>query len=292
MSGDALEQARAALNELVEAARKGQIVPVRLTGQLETILQLLDQAGAEASSGGGEVSGDLDAYRKDLASLLSHGFHDLRLPLTNIRGYADMLGSPAMGTLNDMQGQFVNTIRTNARRMEGLLMDVSDISKLRGGTLKVAPKMDMFKNIALMTEKAMRPVAEELGRNLEFDVPSGLPILNTDGELLAKAMNKLVENALRYTPPENSLIRVGGQANGNKLLIYIQDNGIGMTPEELAQLGTPYFRADHDLVLSYKGSGLGIPIAYGLIDLLGGTVSVESQAGQGTTFTVSLAGMS
>lgn len=292
MSGDALEQARAALNELVEAARKGQIVPVRLTGQLETILQMLDQAGAEASSGGGEVSGDLDAYRKDLASLLSHGFHDLRLPLTNIRGYADMLGSPAMGTLNDMQGQFVNTIRTNARRMEGLLMDVSDISKLRGGTLKVAPKMDMFKNIALMTEKAMRPVAEELGRNLEFDVPSGLPILNTDGELLAKAMNKLVENALRYTPPENSLIRVGGQANGNKLLIYIQDNGIGMTPEELAQLGTPYFRADHDLVLSYKGSGLGIPIAYGLIDLLGGTVSVESQAGQGTTFTVSLAGMS
>jgi len=292
MSGDALEQARAALNELVEAARKGQIVPVRLTGQLETILQMLDQAGAEASSGGGEVSGDLDAYRKDLASLLSHGFHDLRLPLTNIRGYADMLGSPAMGTLNDMQGQFVNTIRTNARRMEGLLMDVSDISKLRGGTLKVAPKMDMFKNIALMTEKAMRPVAEELGRNLEFDVPSGLPILNTDGELLAKAMNKLVENALRYTPPENSLIRVGGQANGNKLLIYIQDNGIGMTPEELAQLGTPYFRADHDLVLSYKGSGLGIPIAYGLIDLLGGTVSVESQPGQGTTFTVSLAGMS
>lgn len=292
MSGDALEQARAALNELIEAARKGQIVPVRLTGQLEAILQMLDQAGAEASSGGGEASGDLDAYRKDLASLLSHGFHDLRLPLTNIRGYADMLGSPAMGTLNDMQGQFVNTIRTNARRMEGLLMDVSDISKLRGGTLKVAPKMDMFKNIALMTEKAMRPVAEELGRNLEFDVPSGLPILNTDGELLAKAMNKLVENALRYTPPENSLIRVGGQANGNKLLIYIQDNGIGMTPEELAQLGTPYFRADHDLVLSYKGSGLGIPIAYGLIDLLGGTVSVESQPGQGTTFTVSLAGMS
>ena len=132
----------------------------------------------------------------------------------------------------------------------------------------------------------MRPLAEELGRGLELDIPQGLPLLNTDGEMFAKALGKLVENALRYTPAEGAPVKISAEGDGKKLKVVIQDHGIGMTPEELAQLGTPYFRADHDLVLSYKGSGLGIPIAYGIIALLGGQVEVTSQLEQGTTFTV------
>lgn len=292
MTEDALSQARAMLNELTEAARKGQIIPIRLTGQLEVILDMMDKAAEEKSAGGGAVSGDLDAYRKELAGLLSHGFHDLRLPLTNIRGYSDMLVSPAMGQLSDMQQQFVGTIRANSRRMELLLTDVSDLSKIKGGTLNINIKMDMFKNIALMIEKNMRPLAEELKRGLELDIPQGLPLLNTDGEMFAKALGKLVENALRYTPEGGAPVKVSAVGDGKKLKVSIQDQGIGMTPEELAQLGTPYFRADHDLVLSYKGSGLGIPIAYGIIELLGGQVDVTSQPEQGTTFTVTITGMS
>ncbi len=295
MTEDSLTQARAMLNDLTEAARKGQIIPIRLTGQLEAILELIDKAQEEKNqptASNGDAGGDLEAYRKDLAGLLSHGFHDLRLPLTNIRGYSDMLASPAMGELSDMQKQFVGTIRTNSRRLETLLTDVSDMSKIRGGTLKISPKMDMFKNISMMIERQMSPLAEELGRKIEFDIPQGLPLLNIDSEMLTKALSKLVENSLRYTPPEGAPVKISGRGEGNKLHIIIEDHGIGMKPEELAQLGTPYFRADDDLVLSYKGSGLGIPIAYGIIQLLDGTVSVTSQPGQGTTFTVTVTGMS
>lgn len=293
MPDDALHEARHLLNELTEAARKGQIIPVRLTGQLEAIQDAFERAEEQRAqaAAASAPSDDIGHFTQELAALLSHGFHDLRLPLTNIRGYADMLGSPAMGTLTDMQTQFVDTVRANARRMEALLLDVSDITKLRCGTLKVTPKMDMFKNIALMVEKAMRPLADELQRAFEVDVPQGLPLLNTDGELLAKALNKLVENALRYTRPEDGRVRLSGEAEGRLLHIRVEDNGIGMSPEELAQLGTPYFRADNDLVLSYKGSGLGIPIAFGVIRLLGGSIGAVSQPGQGTTFTVTLTGM-
>ena len=105
--------------------------------------------------------------------------------MTSIRGYSDMLRS--MGALNDMQKQFVETIRTNSRRMEGLLTDVSDTAKIKAGALRTNLKMDMFKNIAMMVEKQAQPVTEELGRKLTFDIPQGLPILNVDGELLAKA---------------------------------------------------------------------------------------------------------
>jgi signal transduction histidine kinase len=289
MADEALAQARAMLDELVNAARTGAIIPVRLTGQLEAILNTLNQAGQDGASAGG--AGDNDAFKNELAGLLSHGFHDLRLPLTSIRGYADMLGTPGMGELNDMQKQFLATIRVNSRRLETLLMDVSDLSKLQLGTMKMTPKMDMFKNIAMMVEKGGRPLAEELSRTLTFDIPSGLPILNVDAELLSKALNKLVENALRYANPEGGEVRVSGAADGNQLGILIQDNGIGMTPEELSSLGTPYFRGDNEIVLNFKGSGLGIPIAYGIIGLMGGSVEVTSELGTGTTFTVILPGM-
>lgn len=291
MSEDALAQARAMLTQLTEDAKKGAIIPFRLPGQLEEIVAAMDRAQAEggASSGGG---GDIDAFKKDLAGVLSHGFHDLRLPLTSIRGYSDMLGTPGMGELNAMQQQFLATVRVNARRLESLLMDVSDLSKIYLGTLKITPKMDMFKNISMMLEKANRPLADELGKTLNFDVPSGLPILNVDAEILAKALNKLIENAVRYTPAEGGQVNVAASGDGNTLKVSIQDNGLGMTPEELGKLGTPYFRSDNETVLAFKGSGLGIPIAYSLIGLLGGTVEVVSEPGQGSVFTVSLPGMS
>lgn len=292
MSDDALGQAKALLTQLTEDAKKGAIIPFRLPGQLEEILAAMDRGkadgGADASGGGG----DLDAFKKDLAGVLSHGFHDLRLPLTSIRGYSDMLGTPSMGELNPMQQQFLATVRTNARRLESLLTDVSDLSKIYLGTLKVTPKMDMFKNISMMLEKANRALADELGRTLNFEIPSGLPILNVDAEMLAKALNKLVENALRYSATEGGLVNVSASGDGSTLKVTIQDNGIGMTPEELEKLGTPYFRSDNESVLAFKGSGLGIPIAYSLIKMMGGTVTVVSQPGQGSTFTVSLPGMS
>jgi signal transduction histidine kinase len=290
----AQQNVQALLQELIDAARKGSIIPVRLAGQLEEIAALLQQqdtpvpepaAAQEASSDRGEIM-------REQAYFISHAVHELRTPMTSIRGYADMLVNPAMGTLTDMQKQFMDTIRANARRMDTLMTDVSDIAKIRGGTLKISLKMDMFKNIAMMVENAMKPVAESLGRSLTFDIPQGLPLLNTDGELLAKALNKLVENGLRYQEREDGSVTVRGRADGGTLVIEIADTGIGMTADDLAQLGMVYYRSEHEIVRSHKGSGLGIPVAYGIIRALGGSVEVRSEEGAGTTFTVRIAGMS
>ena len=136
----------------------------------------------------------------------------------------------------------------------------------------------------------MAPLAESMGRTLTFDIPQGLPVLNTDGDLLAKALNKLVENALRYTH-EGGTVTVRAEANDNVLRVVIEDDGIGMTPDDLAQLGTVYFRSDHDYVREYKGSGLGIPIAYGIFKILDGQVDVKSEPDQGTSFAITFSGM-
>jgi signal transduction histidine kinase len=290
----ALQSARALLGELLQAARTGAIIPVRLPGQLEAIETLLAKAEedeAKAAAQGTAATPEQSEFLKDQAFFISHAVHELRTPMTSIRGYSDMLGNAAMGELNDMQKQFVDTVRTNARRMEGLLTDVSDVSKLKGGTLRMNNKMDMFKNIAMMVENKTRPTAESMNKTLTFEIPSGLPILDVDGEMVAKAMIKLVENALRYTPEEGGQVTVRAAADGNNLLIFVEDNGLGMTPEDMAQLGTIYFRSEREEVRAHKGSGLGIPIAYGIIRLLGGTVDVESAVDEGTRFTVTLPGM-
>jgi signal transduction histidine kinase len=293
-NGDALQQAKTQLNELIEAARKGAIIPFRLTGQLEAVQELLTKAEEEQAESAKKsaVSGDVDEVMKENAKFLSVAVHELRTPMTSIRGYSDMLNTPSMGELNPMQHQFLDTIRTNAKRMESLLSDVSYINKIRADTLRLNQKMDMFKNIALMVEKHCRPMAEELHRKLEFDIPQGLPLLNTDGEMLSHALIKLVENGLRYSPEGDGLVKVTGTADGNTLNIVVEDNGVGMTPEELGQLGTLYYRSDNDVIRNYKGSGLGIPITFGLIKLLGGTIKVESEPGKGTRFMMTLKGMS
>ena len=291
MSEDTLSQARALLRELTEAARKGTIVPYNLPRQLEAIDELLSQSEqGERDGNSSSLPPDVDNLIKDQAAFMSHAVHELRIPLTSIQGYSDMLNTPGMGELNGMQQQFIGTIRTNARRMAALMTDFSDLSKLRAGVLRSNTKMDTLKNIALAVEKQTFPLAEELGKEVVFDIPQGLPVLNLDGELLAKALVKLVENALRYTP-EGGKVTVTAEAEGSKLHIYVQDNGIGMSPEELAQLGTVGFRADNDLVRSHKGSGLGLPIVYGIVQIFGGSVDVTSQPEQGTTFKVTVTGM-
>ena len=291
MEQSAFERAQALLAELAQSAQQGTIIPVRLSGQLQAVQALLAQAAddRQAAQADAALPADMDTFRKDEAAFFGHAIHELRTPLTSIRGYSDMLNNAAMGTLNDMQKQFVDTIRTNSRRMETLLTDVSDMNKLRAGTLRVNTKMDMFKNIAMMVEKAMTPVAESLGKTLTFDIPQGLPILDIDGELLAKAISKLVENGLRYTR-ENGAVTVRAKAQDQQLIVEISDNGIGMSADELKRLGEVYFRSDSDHVRAHKGSGLGVSVAYGIIHLLGGSASAQSEPDKGTTFTITVMG--
>lgn len=297
MPTDPLQQVKTQLAELIEAAKSGAIIPIRLPGQLEDIQSTLlqaEEAIAEEIKAAQKpaATGDAATIIHENAEFIKTAIHELRTPMTSIRGYSDMLSNPAMsGELNDMQNQLLDVIRTNSRRMEGLLSDMSYINKLRAGILTVNPKMDMFKNIAQRAEKLAEPIAEELNRNLEFDIPQGLPILTTDGELLALAMLKLIENGLRYSPEGEGHVIVRGKNEDNDLIIVIEDNGIGMTEEELNQLGVLFYRGESDAVRAFKGSGMGLPIAYGLVDALNGTIEVTSQPNGGTRFEMRFTGM-
>jgi signal transduction histidine kinase len=289
MSSPAMQDLRDILNQFLDNAKTGNIIPMRLPGQVEEMIaaaEAVEEDHKEALAKA--MPEDMEGYMEEEAYFVGHAVHELRTPMTSIRGYSDMLGQ--MGELNDMQKQFLDVIKTNTRRMESLLKDMSYINKIRKKTLQLTPKMDMFKNMAMRLEKDMKTVAEEYKKELVFEVPDGLPLLNIDSEILVVAIEKFIENALRYTK-EDGKVTVSGSTDGSTLVIKVADNGIGISDDDLAQLGTIYFRSDDDHVREFKGSGLGIPIAYGLLDILGATYNVESEPDNGTTFTVRIEGM-
>lgn len=297
MSSKSLSEAQQKLQELLENARTGAIIPVRLPGQIEEIETLLQDADKEHAEEIEQIKnlpgGDAGEIILENAEFMQVAVHELRNPMTSIRGYSDMLSNPNMGgELSDMQNQLLQVVRANARRMENLLSDMSYINKLRAKVLTAKAKMDLFKNIAMMAQKKAEPIAEELNRQLAFDVPDGLPLLNIDGEHLAHAMYKLIENGLRYSPEGEGKVTVRAYGEDGTLKIEIADNGVGMTEDEIAHLGELFYRSDNEVIRAYKGSGLGIPIAYELIDLIGGEINVSSTPGEGTCFTISLKGMS
>ena len=285
-----LHQAQQLITELQQA-------PTLDTGDLKARLSELDALLRQAvANGDGEEAESLrqrlDETISSAASFNSMMVHEIRKPMTSIRGYADMLAKPGMiGPMNEMQQQFIDTIRTNVIRMEGLVSDISDISKLNSGRLKLDNKMTTFGQVVMEVQKLAEPLIAEFQQNVTWDVPQGLPILNTDSKQLAKVIFNLLRNAIQYTPKGGNITVHAERRDNNVLLVSITDNGIGMKPEDIARLGEVFFRADHELVTSQKGYGLGVPIAMGFLKLMNSELHCESVPGQGSTFSFALVGM-
>jgi signal transduction histidine kinase len=282
-----MQNAKQLLDQLLADARSGALIPIRLPDQIaaiQTALLAAEQQHSDALAQAQQekaVTGDAQEAISEYAEFIKTAVHELRTPMTSIRGY-----------LSDMQKELLAVIRSNTRRMENLLSDISITNKLRAGILPVHKKMDMFKNVAQMAEKKMQPLAEDLDRQLEFNIPQGLPLLNTDGEHLALVLSKLIENGLRYSAQGDGKVTVSASREDSTLVVAISDNGIGMTDTDLANLGKLYYRGDHDAIREHKGSGLGMVIAYGLMNVLDGSIDVQSEPEKGTTFTVRLHGIS
>jgi signal transduction histidine kinase len=189
-----------------------------------------------------------------------------------------------------MQTQFVETIRSNVIRMEHLVTDISDISKLKSGRMRFESKMDMYKNIAMQAEKANAELAAQHKHTLTFETPDGLPLLNLDSARLAQALNKLIVNALQYTP-DGGQIMVRAERVDGKLKVSVIDSGVGMTSEEQTHIGELFWRADNEHVRTFKGHGLGLPIAIGFVQQLGGEFFYKSEPGKGSTFGFTVAGL-
>jgi signal transduction histidine kinase len=218
--------------------------------------------------------------KSEFVSIVSH---ELKLPMTSIKGYSDLMLSGATGQLNENQTSFLTTIRNNVNRMATLVSDLADISRIESGNLRLEPRevpvWDVIDEVVTLT----RTQVTQKNQTVTVDIPKELPKAWCDRNRLAQILTNLVSNANKYTP-EGGAIIVHATLETNLIQIKVEDNGLGMTPEDQQKLFSKFFRSADDKVREAPGTGLGLSITKNLIELQGGTIWFESEFRKGTSF--------
>jgi len=222
--------------------------------------------------------------------------HELKQPMTSIKGYTDLLVKGAAGELNDAQRSFLETVRSNVDRMNMLVSGLLDVSRIESGRIRLEFRDVSIKQVIEDALRTVRGQIEVKQQTLEVDIPSDLPLVRADQGRLVQVLTNLVSNAHKYTP-EGGGIAVRAQRwadvrgvveRDGFVLCSVTDTGIGMSPENQERLFTKYFRADDPAVRSVAGTGLGLVITKSLVELHGGEIWVKSDVGKGSTFSFTI----
>lgn len=209
--------------------------------------------------------------------------HELKIPMTSIRGYADLIRQGTVGPVTEKQAQFLDTIRNNVDRMADLVSDLSDISRIDTGRLKVDLQPVSINDYVRETIANLRPQFEQKSQEIKIELDPDLPLVLVDRVRLVQILTNLLSNANKYTP-EQGAISISGSRQGLALRIAIQDTGIGLSESEQAQLFSQFFRSEAPEAREQTGWGLGLYVTRRLLELMQGEIGVESTAGEGSTF--------
>ncbi len=221
-----------------------------------------------------------DRAKSEFVSFVAH---ELRTPMTSIRGYADMLIKEMCGPLTPQQAQFIRTVRNNVVRMQVLVSDLQDVSRIETGHLRLEMKPTDLAETLQDALQATQGQIEDRAQHLAVNLPDDLPPVHADPARLAQILINLLSNAYKYTP-EGGHIRVRAWLQDGYVHCAVTDTGIGISPEDQARLFTKFFRSENPAAREMPGTGLGLCIVKNLVELHGGEIEVESQLGQGTTF--------
>jgi signal transduction histidine kinase len=210
--------------------------------------------------------------------------HELRTPMNSIKGYAEMLGRGKVGSLTTEQQKFVDTICGDVVRMQILVADLQDVSRIETGQMRLEVQSISFASALEDALQSTRGQIEDRSQELAVDQPEHLPLVRADPARLTQIMINLLDNACKYTS-EGGHVGVRVRLNDGYVQCAVSDTGVGISPEDQAMLFTKFFRAADEAVRDMPGTGLGLCIVKNLVELQGGEIEVESQVGQGTTFT-------
>jgi signal transduction histidine kinase/HAMP domain-containing protein len=224
---------------------------------------------------------EVDEMKSEFVATVSH---DLKAPLTFMRGYTTML--PMVGPLNERQQSYVERILEGIGQMSTLIGDLLDLRRVEAG---VGIDQDPCRLGLVLVEavEAMRARATAKEINLSLEPSEGAPTIVGDRTLLRQAVSNLVDNAIKYTP-ENGSVNVGLDTSPTSAIIRISDTGIGIAPEEQPRLFEKFHRIQRREMPNVKGTGLGLALVKSIVDRHGGRVWVESALNKGSTFYVEL----
>jgi signal transduction histidine kinase len=252
--------------------------------------RLSDHAAIAISNA--QLFGEVQRANIAKSEFVSFVAHELKNPMTSIKGYTELLAGGKVGQISDMQANFLKTIRSNVERMSTLVSDLNDNSKIEAGRLRLdfkATKVDELLDDVIRSTKRQ---IEDKKQEISIAAMEQLPSIWADGTRVGQVLTNLVSNANKYTP-EGGRIMVGAEAVDNQwdregaarvVHISVKDSGIGISVEDQQKIFQKFFRSDDSKAREAPGTGLGLNITKSLVEMQGGKIWFESEFRIGTTF--------
>jgi len=212
---------------------------------------------------------------------------ELRTPLNAIIGFSDVIQSRMFGPISDRYREYAGNILTSGNHLLGLINEVLDLSKLEAGQLELHDENVDLLDVISVSLRFVEPQAKKSKVNLSQVMDEKARFIRADERRLRQAVVNLLSNAVKFTPVGGS-VRVVCAYTESGILIVVSDTGVGMSPADIPKAMEPFGQVDSKLSRKYEGTGLGLPLAKDLVELHGGTLTVESQVNVGTTVTITL----
>ena len=302
-------EARDSLRELIQSARKGghrRIRSIDARGR-DSDIHRLEVAATPLSGPGNEGrvllqaqdltdrAAQMEARRRERAvdeapdrSLFDAGVaHELRTPLNAIIGFSDMMRSRMFGPLPGRYAEYADLIHDSGQHMLDLIGDVLDLSRVEAGRYQL--NYDIFDagDVVRSSVKMVRPMADTAEVALILDVPEDDVLLEADRKAVRQILLNILSNAIKFSP-RGGQIEIALQAFDEDVVISVEDEGPGMSAEEIARIGEPFVQGASAQLTEERGSGLGLALVSSLAALHEGSLEIESDPEDGTLVSVTL----
>jgi signal transduction histidine kinase len=280
-TGDEFEELASAFNRMLRQLLSQQSELRLVNDELDARFDELAQANLKLY--------EMNRLKSDFLATVSH---ELRTPLNSILGFSEVLSGIA--ALDEKQLRYVNNIQRSGRMLLDMINDILDLAKVESGKMEI--RLSEFKINSLVAAQCdmARPLAEKKNIDLDCEAAASLPPMRQDQAKVQQILNNLLSNAIKFTPEGGRIFVSAERDEHGDVRLRVTDTGIGISPDE-QQLVFEKFRqgsgalSDGDaMTREYSGTGLGLSIVRELCRLLGGDVSLESDLGKGSTFTIRL----
>ena len=272
--------------QLIESERRlmSSVIDLRKSRQ---ILETQAQQLAELAERYLEQKAEAETANRAKSDFLANMSHELRTPLNAILGFSEIMMLEAYGVLGSpLYAEYCRDIHASGQRLLEVIADILEMSRLEAGRVRLVKDSFAIEGAVTDAVATVAARAEAQGIAIRIDV-QGETALVADRSAVEKILMILLNNAVKYTPADGTVV-VRARAAQGAVNLYVEDSGIGITPEAIARLGKPFEQTEQALKDGMRGSGLGLAIARSLVDLHGGSMRIRSQPGSGTIVLVHL----
>jgi signal transduction histidine kinase len=280
-TSDEFEEVAVAFNRMLRHLAAAQ-------QELRTVNQSLDGKVDQLAQANMRLH-EMNRLKSDFLATMSH---ELRTPLNSIIGFSDVLS--AIDALDERQRRYVKNIQKSGRMLLDMINDILDLAKIESGRMEL--RLTDFRLEAVVAAQCdmARPLAEKKNIDLDVEVDDDLPEMRQDQGKIQQILNNLLSNAIKFTPEGGRIVVSAQKLDDRYASLVVSDTGVGIAPQDQTAIfekfrqGTTVLTGGDAMTREYSGTGLGLSIVKEMCKLLGGEISLVSELGKGSTFTVRL----